>query len=494
MRTVILGCCGLERRHLERFADAAPTLTALGARGVEATLETDGPSCPTSAWPTLYTGTDPSHHGIFGPNDLGAGYPDEPTPVSGVHVRRPALWEYLSSEGARSVVMNVPLTHPADPIDGVVVPGPPAPADERGYPDGVREAVGFVSGDEYTIHPQGETLEAHRELLERRRRAFASALDVYEWELAVCHLSALAPLLSTGDDEQVRAAVEATDRTLESILETVDEETNVVCCSTHGVERTTREIGLNDLLAGANYLETRGGSAHTPSTPLADGLERLRTLGRRVLGRTEPSRATRRIDWPNSLAYCPETDYEGIRVNLAGRDPNGQVPPSRYRAVCDDLVETLAALETPTGDPAFESVRLRERRYGGPFLENAPDVFVRPTAGYRLSAALGTRPIRAAGGYRRTPRGLFLGSGPDFDTGSEGERRLSLASVAPLTMGLLGRPVPSLMTGDPAAQVLERTPERAEYVGVAAGAATVDPTFDDADITAHRREVGSSEF
>jgi predicted AlkP superfamily phosphohydrolase/phosphomutase len=48
-----------------------------------------------------------------------------------------------------------------------------------------------------------------------------------------------------------------------------------------------------------------------------------------------------------------------VRLNVAGRDPDGVVPESEYEAVRATVVDLLTDLETPAGDPVFETVAPR---------------------------------------------------------------------------------------------------------------------------------------
>jgi len=90
--------------------------------------------------------------------------------------------------------------------------------------------------------------------------------------------------------------------------------------------------------------------------------------------------ATEQVDFPNSTAYMRSRIELGVRLNLAGREPDGTVPPERYDAVRAALIDALASVTTPDGEPVFETVCPREEVFEGPHLESAPDVVVVPAA------------------------------------------------------------------------------------------------------------------
>ena len=504
MRTVIVGIDGLDGRQLERYAPSLPTLTALCDRGVEAPLESTLPPSPGCAWPSLYTGADPSHHGVYGAVAYDA-YPDEPRPASRIDVRRPALWDYLSSEGAPSVVLDVPVTHPADPIHGVLVPGAVAPGTEPGHPEGIRAELGEPFDES---SPDAAPVEALVSSVARRRRAVRRLLERTDWELAVLRVGELAEAIDRLDGAELEALYEAVDRLVDDVREAAGEGTNVVCCSTHGAGPVTGyRIHVNEVLRELGFLESAAGAGpQPPSFEVADAapqgpLERAAQVGSRLLARIGLDAALERlgsavrgpvderVDWYTSLAYCPDGATPGVRINLAGREPYGTVPPSRYETVCAELVSQLSDLETPDGEPAFEFVCRRDHLYEGPFLERAPDVFAIPAGGtHTVSAALPDRRFEPVDTLGPTLEGVFVGAGPGV-TGTLDRPRLSVVDVAPIVMALLGRPVPDLMTGSVPDELLVDSVVRARYDDHVYGAAATDPHFDDGDVCSRLEDV-----
>jgi hypothetical protein len=156
--------------------------------------------------------------------------------------------------------------------------------------------------------------------------------------------------------------------------------------------------------------------------------------------------ATEHVDWPASKAYCRARNEFGVRVNLAGREPTGIVPESEYEAVRSEVIAALETLRTPDGRPAFEWVSRREEVYDGPYIEDACDVLFVPTdMDHAVETQLVGRQFVGAEGYDHKPYGVFLASGPAFE--SVDLDTLSLTDVAPIVMASLDQPVPARMTG-----------------------------------------------
>lgn len=102
--------------HLGQLMDRA------GAWATDSPLPEVSPIC----WTTLFSGQEPGRHGVFGFGELVPGaYAVRPVDSSAVRV--PRIWDSVSRAGGRAVVLNVPLTYPAAPLNGVMVSGFVAP-------------------------------------------------------------------------------------------------------------------------------------------------------------------------------------------------------------------------------------------------------------------------------------------------------------------------------------------------------------------------------
>ena len=183
-----MGFDALTFDYLDEFD--LPNFERLRHGGIEAPLRSTFPPWTASAWPSMYTGVEPSHHGVFDFFQYGATYPDAATIVSRNDVQAPAVWNYLSALDIPSIVLNMPVTYPADRIDGVLIPGYLAPEEAQGHPEGIRDDLADRLGG-YRIYSRGELsddenekLDGYVELIEVRRRAAKHLLESYDWQLA----------------------------------------------------------------------------------------------------------------------------------------------------------------------------------------------------------------------------------------------------------------------------------------------------------------------
>ncbi|HDS09498.1 MAG TPA: hypothetical protein ENN73_04655, partial [Firmicutes bacterium] len=80
------------------------------------------PTISSVAWSTYMTGKDCSGHGIYGFIDR------TPNPFKlyipiGKNMKAGSLWNYLSEKKKRVFVMNVPVTFPPQPVNGILICG-----------------------------------------------------------------------------------------------------------------------------------------------------------------------------------------------------------------------------------------------------------------------------------------------------------------------------------------------------------------------------------
>jgi len=485
---LLVGLDGVDRAVLQPHLDAdrVPTIASILERGAVSDLESQIPPWTPSAWPSLYTGVNPGKHGVF---DFLAfdGYDWRLVDRSDVFAH--SLWELLDLHGRRSVVVNVPVTSPPRSFDGALVPGYIAPDAPTCHPDGLLAELQAELGD-YRVYPprdidEAEKREWYRRLVEMRGDAFRYLADRFDPAFGFLQFQQTDTVFhERPDDTAVVADIfEAVDEQLRATIDRCDPDT-VFLVSDHGIgPYEGAEFRVNEYLRDIGRLETTTGDGGMPSwTALArerDGTEthsplqrvlevasrfgvtsqrlqpiletlRLDQLALRYVSSDTVRAATERVDFPESTAYMRSRTEVGVRLNVAGREPEGVIPASEYDQVRTALMEELRAVESPDGTPVFEQVAPRETFFDGPFTENAVDIVTIPADWqHYLSASLrGERfaEPRTAWNHKRT--GIIAAAGEGIDTAVSADAP-HLFDVAPTVLSALGHPPSSRMDGRP---------------------------------------------
>ncbi|MFC6726964.1 phosphodiesterase, partial [Halobium palmae] len=165
--------------------------------------------------------------------------------------------------------------------------------------------------------------------------------------------------------------------------------------------------------------------------------------------------ASERVDFANSKAYMRDRIECGIRINLAGREPNGVVSEDEYEPLREALVEELRDLTAPDGTPVFSEVGPREEYFEGPYLDDAVDVLTVPRDfDVMLSAQLHDEPFAATPmePWNHKLDGIVALSGAGVDA-SASLADAHLYDVASTVLSTLGVAYPETMAGRPLAPV-----------------------------------------
>ncbi|SEV90392.1 alkaline phosphatase family protein [Halobacterium jilantaiense] len=500
LRTLLVGLGGVCERTLRPHVEAgrASTVGDLIADGAAASMASQVVPETHSAWPSLYTGVNPGRHGVFGRRAFDG---RECSRATFRDVREHALWELLDRRGRSSVVVNVPVTAPPSPFDGALVSGWGGPDRPACHPEGALAALDGMP-DDYRVYVPGdatgdERVAWSRRLAAARATAFVRLVDRVGPDFGFLGFHQTKTVFrDCPDDPSAQAAVfDAVDDAVATAVEATDPDT-VVLASDHGVAPLDGpSFRVNDFLHDRDLLSTtRGGTDALPPRPAADSGHEPdgRSLGARLAGLAAkagatsqrvaslldrvgldglaggvlPRRvvwaATERVDRDASVAYARSGERYGVRVNCAGRDPDGVVSPAEYQSVRSDLVDALRTVRTPDGERVFSAVGPAEQFFGGPHVEAGPDVVTVPRRfDVHLDAALcGTQfgdPERA---YANVPRGLLALAGDGVDE-SASVSEPHLFDVAPTVLASLGVPPSTRMDGDVLAPV--DTLESTEY-------------------------------
>ncbi|WP_408957961.1 alkaline phosphatase family protein [Natrinema sp. 74] len=492
LRTLLVGIDAACDRVLAPLFedDEVPTLESIYETGTSGALESQIPPWTASAWPSLYTGTNPGKHGVYGFLSFD-GYDWDV--VNATDVRERTLWELLDRHGVTSAVVNVPVTYPPREFDGALIPGYTAPEDPDCHPDGLLEDVRNAIG-EYRVYPDDDADDvgrAYSDCVRMRGDAFRYLVERFDPEFGFIEFQATDSIFHErpADDEAIRTIYRAVDRQLREILE-AHEPANVIVASDHGMgPYDGHEFRANEFLRESGFVETeRGGRGMPTWATVRDGsLKEGTDAGRDGPGIAEQAMATAagfgltsqrinavlerlgvadlaaayapaslvsagaaQVNFPESTAYVRSRIELGVRINLEGREPNGVVPPAKYEAVRTRLIDVLRSVTTPDGDPVFESVGPREEFFHGPEIEHAVDVVTVPAEfDHFLSATVRDEAFGPPSEpWNHKLEGTVAARGADIDHAA-GVGRAHLFDIAPTVLSTLDVPIDERMDGNP---------------------------------------------
>jgi len=504
-KLLILGLDGASLALMEKWAGEGklPYFSRLMKEGAWGLLKSTPSFGSASAWPSFYTGLNPGRHGMF---DFFFKEKNSYTMqwMTKRYYQGEPFWKTASQQGLKSAIVNMPVTYPVDPFNGIQVACWMTPSDKaKGFTHPaklageIRQKVGrhiFAPSAKAEIN-QGDYLGAGKSL----RNSF-------EYKQRLCEY-----LLKKDDYDIFAHTWIATDQVGHYFWHLLDEthphydaklaekyagialEIYQMC--DHAVEKLHKMRGgtlivMSDHGTGVNPL----GEPHLKSLLKETGLMTMRSgesgkagifsqtvskvfetmqglLGRpikRFLIANFPGllnfALTRQnlsdVDWSKTQVYT----FIEPTVNLQGREPEGIISLDQQEAVLRQVEEILySARDSRTGQKAVEKVYRKEEVYHGAFTPDAPDLLViwnQNISIESLELEYQGRKIRTSSHYidHRTgnhkPYGIYFIAGEEIKPGLRDDS-LEIIDICPLILHLSGCKIPDDLDGRLPGQLLK---------------------------------------
>jgi predicted AlkP superfamily phosphohydrolase/phosphomutase len=464
-RVLVVGFDAADRTLATQLArdGKMPVLGSLLQQGRSVEVDSPYGLFVGAVWPTFQTGVNAGRHGRYCFGQLVPGT---------YHVRRTAgdypvqpFWSTLSEAGRRSAVIDVPHSpwpqpdlHGLQIVDWIrhdpnvgFLTSPPRLADEvtARFETRFRDFC-----DDYAR--RGEYGRLRDDLIDsvsRKADLCESYLGDGGWDVFLAvfspshcvghhfwalhdpdhprHEPAAADLLG----DPIVDVYQAEDAALGRLIDAVGDDTIVMLLLSHGMGP---HYDATFLLGEMLRRMAKRSSTSRPALVRQRSRRAVGRLVRRKQGR-EPGAFMWYVDGGRPFFPVPNNDvYGGIRINVEGREPAGQVASGRkFDDACDMLEAELATwTNLETGEPLVQRVVRIEDEYAGPERAKLPDLLVE----WNRRA-----PIRAVGSPRygridqeytglrtgdHVPGGLLVTRGPGVQPGRAPDA-ISMVDLAP---------------------------------------------------------------
>lgn len=447
MRTVIFGVDGLTFRILRPLIERGdlPNFARLQHEGV--TADFISTACPFTApaWMSIATGLRPAKHGVFDfwehdTNTTSA----RPITKSVTHRKAgKAIWNILSEFGKRVVVLNVPLTYPPEPVNGIMVSGlmTPAPSSAYTFPLSFKGELYNVVPD-YRIDFSGDQVSAKQlydqvmQMTEKRIQLQEHLLSEHDWDFAfLCFVGPdrlqhrLWSSIMTLDHEATRY-YRLLDVALGRVLGHLTPEDMLFVVSDHGFVGISTRFYINEYLCRRNLLQLASSKKRERS--------RLIGIGRDIAQRMHLWDALNKIrhryngfhnhstSFEKSLAYNDVVWSESQACVLSWTAyPGGHADiVMSPHATEDDMERLRVALsnerDPETGEPLVRAVYATDDLGEGPFRPQQKHLIVIPSPGITFHLLTGRKNLWEKEGISQgchEPEGVFYAYGAGIRCG-----------------------------------------------------------------------------
>ena len=490
---MVIGWDGATFDLLKPWIEAGelPNLERLMDEGVHGRLRSVPNMNSGPAWTTVATGLNPGKHGVYGLVGFTEGsYRLRPLNAADRHGR--TIWQRLSQAGKRMVIMNLPITYPAEPVNGLLIAGGDAPSTSSpqfSYPEHLIEEIDSQVPD-YILAARldgliragkkQEALDRVHQMIEGRTRAALYLMDREDWDLFFVLFTASDSVQHffwedmTGNGryrDAILGVYRHLDEALGILQSQAGEETTTILLSDHGFGPIQLgRLYVIDFLARLGVLERRVQRNQRTALLRWMFLQLEKTLSNRMKewllqhfpGLHERALAglwVDQVDWSATRAFTMHGSSH-VWINTCERWPQGIVASrEEYEAIIGQVERVLEqTVDVETGQPAVEAVHRRKELYHGPFMDQAPDLLIDWTeapcqAGLAWygegESIIASRPVEFRrhpinGSHR--PLGIFVASGTPYRRGATIEGA-TLYDIAPTLLHLLDHPIPTTFDG-----------------------------------------------
>lgn len=481
-------------------AGKLPLFAQLLREGAYGTLRSTVPAMSPPAWTSMITGQNPGKHGIY---DFVRRQPNtyRLQSVRSDFTRYRTIFDLLSAYGKRVAAINIPMTYPPTPVNGIMISGLGAPAGSGRftYPPGLRDEL--LAQGARLLESEGEYAPGQDEMYvadlirvtQEQGRLDLDLLHREPWDLFFVVFRAIDeaqsflwhhmdpthprhdPAMAGRFGDAILRVYQATENVMRALIEAAGGETTVFIVSDHGGGPLVREVYLNAWLRQHGWLTLR--QSH--------GLANLHRRAMRRMGLTRDSLSgqfggslslklrqvvplglqhallpgkmptlAETVDWSKTRAYS--FGYMGqIYVNLKGREPIGIVEPGgEYQDLLDEITRSLYQLVDPLdGAQVVDRVYRRDEIYSGPYAELGADLnVVMRGMSYitHLRHELGGLdvfgPVTTSESGTHRPNGLFIATGEGIVNGIR-TLEANIVDITPTIMSIIGIPVPHDIDG-----------------------------------------------
>ena len=493
MNTLVIGLDGGEWDVIDPLIKEGklPNLSRIKREGVSGPLESITPPVSPPAWTSIQTGTNPGKHGVFDFSTFDENY-NRRSINSSDRSAKP-FWEIMNDRGTTTGLFKVPFTYPPYDVSGFMVTGFPTPnaVDDFATPRSLVRQIGPVEGlfEDWSLQQAGEYDDFKTNLInvaEQQTDLFVELLDEYDTDLSMTVYDGSDRIQHFfwkyfdkshprhDPDSPLVGAIEEYYRTVDAgigrILDTADNDCDVIVLSDHGFGPLVNDIYIDEWLEREGYLSRRSDTSAKKVTD--DALAAAFKVGWEAINRaglanvvesvvppslyqfgSELRGSYRDVMWEETQAFFTTLSGQALYVNIENRFTDGTVPGERYEEVVEEIRASLLSIRHPgTDEKLVEAVVRSDEKFEGWRLGSAPDLVVRTVPRCTLKGGPSESLIQPStqnehdrSGDHRS-EGILIASGPSFRTGTVEDA--SVLDIAPTLLYLHDSPIPKTIDGD----------------------------------------------
>ena len=431
-------------------------------------LKSTIPPHTAPGWATAFTGVGPGKHGIYQFWDTQSANYEGRLMGSNDFAKEP-VWHLLNKYGIKTGVINVPMTHPPQKLDGYMISWPLSNTLRYCEPPelliGIARNKGYFASDYSTMY-DGDMNYIHSaiSITQKRAKTFEYLIANTEWDLLINvfsevdrvshfywqYMDKTSPEYNGDVDKKYQTAIEdiymEVDKALGTIIKQLPDEAFLMILSDHGFGRGDLNYYIQTFLQNEGLLHIK---------PVFTAEENEASYSTEISEKNwfEVIREGKKytVDWARTAAYMSAPGSYGININLKGRQSEGIIDEQDYEEYRDILIEKIANITHPaTRRRLFPKVLRREEVYFGDQVKFAPDLIIIP-ADYGIMLHHSLNPgvlidFPEQKGMHRL-EGVIGIHGKEYEL-TKKINEAQLEDITPTILAFFGVPIPEDMEGE----------------------------------------------
>ena len=374
-RVIVIGLdCATPKTLFEDFIEVCPNIKKLMNHGVFGKLRSSDPPITIPAWMVMSTGRTAGDLGVYGfIHRKGKSYTDFWV-VNSLNIEKPKIWDIVGEKGFKSIIVGVPPTFPAQPINGNLITGfiTPDSLSNFTYPLKLKEEIFNVVEDyefdvKFRTNHKEQLLKSLYKLTKKHFEVVKHLIKNKQWDYCQFVIIGLDRFhhafwkyydkshhkYEPGNiyESAIKNFYKFLDKQIGELLELLEENDIVIIASDHGAKAMKGCLCINMALEKLGLLKFKETPA--PKTRL-DEVE---------------------IDWDRTYAWGWGGYYARIFLNVKGREENGIIEPEEYEKWRDKLIKLLKEIPDDKGNLMNTKIYKPEELYNKVY-GDAPDLMV----------------------------------------------------------------------------------------------------------------------
>lgn len=505
-KNIIIGLDGATWEIIDYFIDEniMPNLRNLKDKGSYGKLKSTVLPVTPAAWASMITGCNPSKTGVFHfLKSSGKENTYLKVLVNGDDIRTPTMWDILSSYGRDVISINVPMTFPPKPVNGIMISGMMTPRGESNftYPGDLKNELAW-EGIDYRIDTYSHRTLSNlqdddfvkqlfsngaenffndlNELLDIRKRTVTYLMENRKWQyfmLVIIGIDRIQhhfwdyiknPELDFKISENIRKYYKKVDEFVGELCSEFRNTGNVFIVSDHGFAKLHGDFIIDGWLLQKGYLRIKGHKIENWRTVLKRSLKKcginVAKISEFFLKEEKIHKlrlSASNIDWLHTFAYG--VSINGINVNLKGRETLGCVEESKYDEIRGKIINDLMSITNSQGIKIVKNVLKKESVYSEGPLNHIPDLILEFDESI-LYRAIPTEHVSKNMDIFKTYKwltgnhirdGVFLALGKDIKEGILVEK-INIEDILPTVLALNDEKIPKHLDGGVIKDIMNR--------------------------------------